>query len=125
MGKFISFILGMIVGGILSIALLVIVGTSYVSNDTTHEGNEVVKEEVRKEPIHTFEVKKGSKYIELHTYMPKDSVALLYGKPDKVNMDYNEYSDIMDEKWIYENNWEIPEYIFEFENGKLTQVTSY
>lgn len=125
MGKFISFILGMIVGGILSIALLVIVGTSYVSNDTTHEGNEVVKEEVRKEPIHTFEVKKGSKYIELHTYMPKDSVALLYGKPDKVNMNYNEYSDIMDEKWIYENNWEIPECIFEFENGKLTQVTSY
>ncbi len=125
MGNFLSFIFGMIVGGILTIALLFKVGINNVSNDSLHEDNEVVQEEVKKEPIHYFEVKKGSKYIELHTYMPKDSVALLLGKPDKVDMHYNEYSDIMQETWIYEDAWEIPEHSINFENGKLTQVMSY
>lgn len=63
--------------------------------------------------------KKGS--VTLYTGMPKDSIKLLVGKPD--NVDLSEIGDYHFEKWGYKlkNNY-ISDLNIDFVDGKLTGV---
>lgn len=129
MGKFFSFILGFIVGILVTIASIYHVGKN-VNQENQQESvpvdlPELSTPEEEPLPIHHFEVRKGNKYIELHTYMPKDSVALLFGKPHKIDTHINQYSNDFYEKWSYCDEWDIPRHVFNFENGKLMDVDSY
>jgi hypothetical protein len=64
--------------------------------------------------------KKGS--TTLYTGMPKDSVKMLLGKPDKV--DFNEFANTPYEKWGYKiNNQHISDLDIDFENGRLKGVS--
>lgn len=80
--------------------------------------------EAIKPNIHYFELSTKRGDITLHTLMPKDSVRILMGKPNTVDVD-----DIgMDvyETWKYKGrNRVIDEFTVEFVNGRLRSVRQY
>jgi len=72
-----------------------------------------------------FELTTKNGIIKLHTYMPKDSVKILMGRPQST--DINDYgSGKTLETWKYKGtNKYIEEFTIEFINGKLKSVRQY
>lgn len=71
--------------------------------------------------VQYVEVKGRKGNVTLHTGMSKDSVQLLVGKPDQV--DLNELANINYETWGYKlKNEYMSDLDIEFENGKLNGV---
>jgi hypothetical protein len=131
MNKFLIFIGGMVAGALLLYAI-----------GFRTEGS--LKEQLRRELIETLSNNPGNldqeaevQYIEvkgkkgnvtLHTGMPKDSVKILVGKPDEVNLD--EIGNIHFEKWGYKmtnkhgvpREYQMPDLNIDFKDGKLNGV---
>jgi hypothetical protein len=131
MNKFLIFIGGMVAGALLLYAI-----------GFRTEGS--LKEQLRRELIETLSNNPGNldqeaevQYIEvkgkkgnvtLHTGMPKDSVKILVGKPDEVNLD--EIGNIHFEKWCYKmtnkhgvpREYQMPDLNIDFKDGKLNGV---
>lgn len=79
------------------------------------------REERNKVPVQYVEIKGKKGVITVHTGMPKDSVKLLVGKPDKVDM--NSIGSIVYENWGYKIKEKYyADLRIDFENGKLTDV---
>nr|WP_315220655.1 hypothetical protein [uncultured Flavobacterium sp.] len=78
--------------------------------------------DLHKEPeVQYIEVKGKKGNVTLHTGMPKDSVKILLGKPDEVNLD--EIVNTHYEKWGYKfRNRYVADLEIDFENGKLSGV---
>ena len=131
MNKFLIFIGGMVAGAL----LLYAIGFRTESS---------LKEQLRRELIETLsnnpenlnqeaevqyvEVKGKKGNVTLHTGMPKDSVKILVGKPDEVNLD--EIGNIHFEKWGYKitnkhgvpTEYQMPDLNIDFKDGNLNGV---
>ena len=80
--------------------------------------------------IQWFELSTRKGIVKLHTYMSKDSVQLLMGRPHKTSI--RTYGDDLHEEWEYEkrafkhsDNIYTTEFRFEFVNGELKSVSQY
>ncbi len=131
MNKFLIFIGGMIAGAL----LLYAIGFRSESSAKEDLSQELIKtlsqnlQDINKEPeVQYVEVKGKKGNVTLHTGMPKDSVKLLIGKPDEVNLD--EIGNIHLEKWGYKitnkhgvpKEFQLPDLSIDFKDGKLTGV---
>jgi len=76
--------------------------------------------------IQSFELTTKKGIVKLHTYIPKDSVQILMGRPQSTDIDNNEYIDEVRETWKYKgSNDYIDEFTIEFINGELNSVRQY
>jgi hypothetical protein len=76
--------------------------------------------------IQSFELTTKKGIVKLHTYMPKDSVKALMGRPQSTDVDNYDYMDEVRETWRYRgSNKYIDEFKIEFTNGKLMSVTQH
>jgi hypothetical protein len=120
-------------------------GTVYVL-DKTQKTEEELRDEIRiqalknlKESMGEFAVdengqrnnesfelttKKG--IVTLHTYMSKDSVKILMGRPESTSIDDSGYNGMVTETWKYKGtNTVFDEFTILFTNGKLKSVSQY
>ena len=73
----------------------------------------------------SFELITKKGVIKLHTYMPKDSVKILMGRPQSTDINDYGYGEAH-ETWKYKGtNRYIDEFTIEFVNGKLKSVDQY
>lgn len=90
-------------------------------NQSFDESN--TSEEQRNTQSFELITKKG--VIKLHTYMPKDSVKILMGRPQSTDINDYGYGEAH-ETWKYKGtNRYIDEFTIEFVNGKLKSVDQY
>jgi hypothetical protein len=76
--------------------------------------------------IQSFELTTKKGIVTLRTYMPKDSVKILMGRPRSTDIQNNEYNGEVSETWKYKGtNRYIDEFTIEFSNGKLKSVDQY
>ncbi|MEY4964179.1 MAG: hypothetical protein RLZZ323_1498 [Bacteroidota bacterium] len=86
-------------------------------------GESNTSEEQRNTQSFELITKKG--VIKLHTYMPKDSVKILMGRPQSTDINDYGYGEAH-ETWKYKGtNRYIDEFTIEFVNGKLKSVDQY
>lgn len=97
-------------------------------NDEVSENSHIDQKPRRN--IQWFELSTRKGIVKLHTYMPKDSVKMLMGRPHKTSI--RTYGDDFHETWEYEkrafkhsDNIYITEFCFEFVNGELKSVSQY
>lgn len=110
MKNFLLFMGGFVTGIFVTLFVLFIIGIGLSASSLENEGE-----------IQYIEItgKKGE--VTVFTGMSKDSVEILVGKPDDVEL--QEMLNTYYEKWGYklENNL-IPDLVIEFENGELKGV---
>lgn len=76
--------------------------------------------------IQSFELTTKKGVVKLRTFMPKDSVKILMGRPQSTDIQNNEYNGEVSETWKYKGtNRYIDEFTIEFSNGKLKSVDQY
>jgi len=76
--------------------------------------------------IQSFELTTKNGIVKLHTYMPKDSVQALMGRPQSTDIHNNKYIDQVRETWRYRgSNKYSDEFTIEFINGELESVRQY
>jgi hypothetical protein len=121
-------------------------GTVYVLDKTQKTEEEELRDDIRiqalknlKESMGEFAVdengqrnnesfelttKKG--IVTLHTYMSKDSVKILMGRPESTSIDDSGYNGMVTETWKYKGtNTVFDEFTILFTNGKLKSVSQY
>ncbi len=111
MKNIIVFISGFIAGIFFIIFIGYIIGT-YKHNDS-----------MRNIPIQYIDIKGKKGYVKLHTGISKDSVKILVGRPDEVELNSIPAFNSTLEDWRYKlkDNY-IPNLVLKFENGKLVDV---
>lgn len=122
MNKFLIFIAGMIAGAL----LLYAIGFRSESSIKEQLKQELIEtlshlQELNKEPeVQYIEVKGKKGNVTLHTGMTKDSVQILLGKPD--NVELRSYGNAL-EDWGYKirDNY-TPDLVINFEAGKLKSL---
>lgn len=83
----------------------------------------VIEEEVEKKNIQFFELSTKKGVVKLHTYMSKDSVQILMGRPQSTDVDVWDFNDEVHETWKYKGRSEYgSEFTLEFVNGELISV---
>ena len=88
--------------------------------DKTYQ-EKVIEERIARTPVQYIEIKGKKGRVTVHTGMPKDSVELLVGKPDEVDMDT--YGSYVVERWGYKIvDKYYPDLRIEFKNGTLTNL---
>ncbi len=140
MNSFMKIALGFVLGVVCTL------GTIYVLNNTQKTEEEELRDEIRiqalknlKESMGEFDVdengqrnnesfelttKKG--IVNLHTYMSKDSVKILMGRPESTSIDDSGYNGMVTETWKYKGtNTVFDEFTILFINGKLKSVSQY
>ena len=76
--------------------------------------------------IQSFELITKKGIVKLHTYMPKDSVQILMGRPQSTDINDYGYKGEVHETWKYKGtNRYIDEFTIEFTNGKLKSVYQF
>lgn len=76
--------------------------------------------------IQSFELTTKKGIVKLRTYMPKDSVQILMGRPQSTDINDYGYKGEVHETWKYKGtNRYIDEFTIEFINGKLKSVRQY
>lgn len=89
-------------------------------SDKTYE-EKLAEERKARTPVHYIEIKGKNGRVTVHTGMPKDSVQLLVGKPDQVDM--STIGSTVYENWGYIlKNQYVSDLDFRFENGHMTSV---
>ena len=88
MNTFWKITLGFMIGVVCTLATLIVFGTGYNDNaehKPTEHKNRVLQfqsdEEAPEHNVHSFELSTKNGIIKLHTYMSKDSVQILMGRP--------------------------------------------
>lgn len=89
-------------------------------NEEVSEKSGVVPRQQRN--IQWFELSTRKGVVKLHTYMPKDSVQMLMGRPHATSI--RTYGNRVNETWTYQNGF-FSETEFEFVNGELKSVRQY
>ena len=140
MNTFMKIALGFVLGVVCTF------GTVYVLSKTQKTEEEELRDEIRiqalknlKESMGEFAVdengqrnnesfelttKKG--IVALHTYMSKDSVKILMGRPESTSIDDSGYNGMVTETWKYKGtNTVFDEFTILFTNGKLKSVSQY
>lgn len=104
------FILGFVAGILFTFFIVFLLSLGTRSNE---------REE--KTPVQYIEIKGKKGNAEVHMRMPKDSVYILTGKPDEV--DLHSIGNTTYESWGYKiKNEYISDLNFKFENGELVSV---
>lgn len=86
----------------------------------------VIEEEVEKKNIQFFELSTKKGVVKLHTYMSKDSVQILMGRPQSTDVDVWDFNDEVHETWKYKGrNRNFDEFTMKFVNGELVSVDQY
>ncbi|WP_418211302.1 hypothetical protein ACNOHN_03705 [Bacteroides zhangwenhongii] len=132
MNTFWKITLGFMIGVVCTLATLIVLGTGYNDNakhNPIEHKNKVLQfqsdEEASRHNVHSFELSTKSGIIKLHTYMSKDSVQILMGRPQS--------TDIQDiggigvyETWKYKGrNQYVDEFTLRFKDGELESVRQY
>lgn len=74
----------------------------------------------------SFELTTKKGIVNLHTYMSKDSVKILMGRPESTSIDDSGYNGMVTETWKYKgSNKVFDEFTILFTNGKLKSVSQY
>ena len=137
MNTFSKIVLGFILGVVCTIGVLYINGKSQrikknqsrkeISTQEEKDLNQTIDGyETTEKNIQSFELTTKKGIVNLYTYMPKDSVKALMGRPNSTDIDDNQYRDEVRETWKYRgsNNY-IDEFTIEFVNGKLKSVRQF
>ena len=76
--------------------------------------------------IQSFELTTEKGIVKLHTYMPKDSVKILMGRPRSTDINNYGFNNEVHETWKYKgSNKYMDEFTIEFINGELKSVRQY
>ena len=140
MNTFLKIALGFVLGAVCTVGVLYIIGTM----ENTEENQ--LREEIRTQAlknlkqsldefdtdeneqrnIQSFELTTKNGIVKLHTYMSKDSVHILMGRPQSTDIDDYGYTGEVREKWKYKGtNRYTDEFTIEFTNGKLKSVRQF
>ncbi len=140
MNTFFKIGLGFILGVIFTFGLLYIIGT------TRNTEENKLREEIRMQAlknlkqsldgadsdengqrnIQSFELTTKNGIVKLHTYMSKDSVKILMGRPQSTDINDYGYNGKVFETWKYRGtNRYVDEFTIEFDNGKLKSVDQF
>ena len=132
MNTFWKITLGFMIGVVCTLATLIVLGTGY--NDNTKHNpiehkNKVLQfqsdEEVPRHNVHSFELSTKSGIIKLHTYMSKDSVQILMGRPQSTDIQNIGGMGVY-ETWKYKGrNQYVDEFTLRFKDGELESVRQY
>ena len=138
MNTFLKIALGFVLGVVCTVGVLYIIGTSQnTEEDQLREEirtqalknlrksiDEIDTDENSGKNIQSFELTTKKGIVKLHTYMSKDSVQALMGRPRST--DINDYGSDVRETWKYKgSNSYIDEFTIEFTNGELKSVNQY
>lgn len=125
MNTFWKVALGFIGGVIFTIGVLFFIGIVISNRQSPEQIIQDRREELKRSNIQYFELTTPKGDILLHTYMPKDSVKLLMGKPNSIDVDNLGVVGVH-ERWEYKGrNRYINEFTLEFVNGELESVRQY
>jgi hypothetical protein len=114
MNTFLKITLGFVLGVFCTVGVLYIIGTTQNT------------EENEQRNIQSFELTTKNGIVKLHTYMSKDSVQILMGRPQSTDIEDYEYKGDVRETWKYKGtNRYIDEFTIEFSNGKLKSVRQF
>lgn len=120
MSTFLKIALGFIIGVIVTLSLVFAVSTPRERTKSSADKFEV-SEERQEQDYHSFEISTKDGVITLHTNMHKDSVKILMGRPDLIDVD--NLGNNVHEKWEYMGrNSYIPEFTIKFINGELESI---
>jgi hypothetical protein len=121
-------------------------GTVYVLDKTQKTEEEELRDEIRIQALknlkesmgelsidengqrnnESFELTTKKGIVTLHTYMSKDSVKILMGRPESTSIDDSGYNGMVTETWKYKGtNTVFDEFTILFTNGKLKSVSQY
>lgn len=139
MNTFLKVALGFVIGIVCTLGVLYIVATSRNTEE------QKLKEEIRlqalkklkqsidksnigeneQKNIESFELSTKKGIVKLHTYMSKDSVQILMGRPQSTSINDCGYGEVR-ETWNFRGtNRFVDEFTIEFINGNLKSVKQY
>lgn len=140
MNTFMKIALGFVLGVVCTF------GTVYVLSKTQKTEEEELRDEIRIQALknlkesmgefaideneqrnnESFELTTKKGIVNLHTYMSKDSVKILMGRPESTSIDDSGYNGMVTETWKYKgSNTVFDEFTILFTNGKLKSVSQY
>jgi hypothetical protein len=140
MNTFMKIALGFVLGVVCTF------GTVYVLSKTQKTEEEELRDEIRIQALknlkesmgefaidengqrnyESFELTTKKGIVTLHTYMSKDSVKILMGRPESTSIDDYGYNGMVTETWKYKGtNKVFDEFTILFTNGKLKSVSQY
>jgi hypothetical protein len=121
MNKFLIFFGGICTGALLLYLTLYMIGESE-NERVKQDFLEKISNEVLMEPeVQYVEIKGKKGIVEVYTGMPKDSIRMLAGKPDDIDL-YSIGNKTI-ETWKYKiKNKYVPDLRIEFENGRLSGI---
>lgn len=140
MNTFMKIALGFVLGVVCTF------GTVYVLDKTQKTEEEELRDEIRIQALknlkesmgelsidengqrnnESFELTTKKGIVTLHTYMSKDSVKILMGRPESTSIDDSGYNGMVTETWKYKGtNTVFDEFTILFTNGKLKSVSQY
>ena len=135
MNTFLKITVGFVLGVICTIGVLYIIAAT----QNTEENK--LREEIRMQAlrninhslgddeqrnIQSFELTTEKGIVKLHTYMPKDSVKILMGRPRSTDINNYGFNNEVHETWKYKgSNKYMDEFTIEFINGELKSVRQY
>ena len=138
MNTFLKIALGFVLGSVCTAGVFIILGL--MLNTEEYQLREEVRMEALKEMkqfldgssidasdqsnVHSFELTTKNGIVKLHTYMSKDSVQMLMGRPQSTDVKIDEYNHgAVEETWKYKgSNRYIDEFTIKFVDGKLKSV---
>lgn len=139
MNTFLKIALGFVLGAVCTVGVLYIIGT--LNNTEENQLREEIRMQALKnmkqfldesdaddndqKNIQSFELTTKNGIVKLHTYMSKDSVQILMGRPKSTDVNDYGFGEVI-ETWKYKGtNRYVDEFTIEFTNGKLKSVRQF
>ena len=122
------FIGGMLTGALLLFLVLYIISKGQQYSETEQLRQQFIEKISKEAEIQFVEVKGKKGIVTLHTGMSKDSVKILLGKPDEVNLrtvlnsSHEDWGYKIHNKYKLSKNLQIPDLTIDFVDGKLEGV---
>ncbi len=139
MNTFLKIALGFVLGVVCTVGVLYVIGT--MNNTEENQLREEIRMQALKnmkqfldesdsdendqKNIQSFELTTKNGIVKLHTYMSKDSVQILMGRPQSTDVNDYGFGEVI-ETWKYKGtNRYVDEFTIEFTNGKLKSVRQF
>lgn len=139
MNTFLKIALGFVLGAVCTVGVLYIIGT--LNNTEENQLREEIQMQALKnmkqfldesdadenyqKNIQSFELTTKNGIVKLHTYMSKDSVQILMGRPQSTDVNDYGFGEVI-ETWKYKGtNRYVDEFTIDFTNGKLKSVRQF
>lgn len=122
------FIGGMIAGALLLFCILYLIGRGAQYSEREQLRQQLIDKISQEPEIQYVEVKGKKGIVTLHTGMSKDSVQILLGKPDEVNLrtvlnsSHEDWGYKIHDKYGLSKELQIPDLTLDFVDGKLEGV---